>query len=146
MFVKDRLKANPRELITCTRATTIIEIMDSMLANNIRSIPVLGDAGELVGIVCDKDIFRAIFDNQDSYKGITAKDIMTEDLIIGVPDDDINYIAGLMTKNEIRHVPIMEKDKLIGMISAGDIVKAQMKHIEIENRYLKMYIDGTHMG
>jgi CBS domain-containing protein len=49
-----------------------------------------------------------------------------------------------MTNNRIRHIPILEKDKLVGLVSIGDVVKAQMDDIKFENRYLKQYIDGSY--
>ncbi|MFQ6007315.1 MAG: CBS domain-containing protein [Candidatus Zixiibacteriota bacterium] len=51
-----------------------------------------------------------------------------------------------MTKNKIRHVPILEQGKLVGLISLGDIVMAQIKRMEIENRYLKLYMEGNYPG
>lgn len=99
---------------------------------------------KLIGIISDKDIFAAVYENQDTFTTLKVSDLMSSDLIVGIEDDDINYIAGIMTKNRIRHIPIMEKDKLLGLISIGDIVKAQMEDMEIENRYLKLYIDGTY--
>jgi len=145
MNVRDRLESKTRELITCPPETTVVDAMNLMIQNQIGCLPVLGGSGALVGLVSDKDIFKAVYDNQDGYRQLNVKDIMTEDLIVGVPSDDMNYMAALMTKNNIRHVPIMEDKKLIGMISAGDVVKAQMTNIQAENRYLKMYMEGTNM-
>ena len=71
---------------------------------------------------------------------------MTTELIVGVVDDDLTYSAVLMTNNRIRHIPIMEKDKIIGIVSVGDIVKTQMEHIKIENRYLRQYLSGSHFS
>ena len=65
---------------------------------------------------------------------------MTKDVIIGTPDDELDYIMGIMTKNRIRHLPIIDNKKVIGMVSIGDIVKAQLKKSEYENHYLKEYI------
>ncbi|HOP08184.1 MAG TPA: CBS domain-containing protein [candidate division Zixibacteria bacterium] len=145
MNVRDKLESKSRELITCPPDTTIINAMNLMLENEIGCLPVQGQAGDLLGLVSDKDIFKAVFENQDAYKELTVKDIMAEDMVVGVPSDDIDYMAALMTKNNIRHVPIMENKKLIGIISAGDVVRARMKSIVAENRYLKMYMEGTNM-
>jgi len=71
---------------------------------------------------------------------------MSRDLIVGLPDDDISYISGVMTQNRSRHIPVVEKDKLIGLVSLGDIVKTQMDKIKIENRYLKDYVHSKYPG
>ncbi len=146
MFVKEMLKSSPRDIITVDPSTDVLTAMETLLSNKIGCLPVLDSAGTLLGILDDQDIFRAVYENQDNFEKFTAGDLMTSNLIIGMPDDDLNYIAGLMAKNDIRYVPIMDDKKMVGLISPGDVVKAQMTHIEIENRYLKMYMEGTHLG
>jgi len=126
--------------------TGVRAAMETLISNKIGCLPVLDTTGNLVGILDDQDIFKAVYENQEEFEKFTAEDLMTSDLIIGMPDDDLNYIAGLMAKNNIRYIPIMESKKMIGLVSPGDVVKAQMTHIEIENRYLKMYMEGTHLG
>ncbi len=146
MFVKELLKSSPRDIITVDPSTNVLTAMDMLISNKIGCLPVLDSSGTLVGILDDQDIFRAVYENQDNFEKFTAGDLMTSNLIIGMPGDDLNYIAGLMAKNNIRYVPIMDDKKMVGLISPGDVVKAQMTHIEIENRYLKMYMEGTHLG
>ncbi|MEW5994934.1 MAG: CBS domain-containing protein, partial [Candidatus Zixiibacteriota bacterium] len=101
-------------------------------------------ADQIVGIVSDTDIFKAIFKNQDHFQSITVGNLMTTDVIVGLPDDEIDYIGSVMDKNGIRHVPILDEGKLVGIITISDIAKAQIKRMEIENRYLKMYMEGSH--
>ena len=146
MFVKEMLKSTPKDIITVDPSTDLWTAMETLISNKIGCLPVLDSSGTLVGILDDKDIFRAVYENQDSCEQFTAGELMTSNLIIGMPDDDLNYIAGLMAKNNIRYVPIMDDKKMGGLISPGDVVKAQMTHLDIENRYLKMYMEGTHLG
>ena len=135
-----------RDLISCNPETNILDAMKTLMDHKIGCLLVMGDKEELVGIVTDKDIFRAVYEHQSDFFNYKIKDFMTTNLIIGVPEDSLDYISGLMTKNDIRHVPIMGDHKLVGLLSSRDIVRAQMKAIKIENRYLKMYMDGTHLG
>jgi CBS domain-containing protein len=107
---------------------------------------VLGYSGQLVGIISDRDIFKSIYENQDNFRSLTVGNLMTTDVIVGVPEDEIDYIGGVMTNNRVRHVPILEEGKLVGLISVGDVVKAQIKRMEIENRYLKLYMEGNYPG
>ncbi len=146
MKVKEVLKTKKRELVTVDGATDIITAMELMIKNKISCLPVLGDSGQLVGIISDKDIFKAIYENLDSFKNLKVSDLMTTDVLVGIPDDEIDYIGGVMTENKIRHVPIIEKDKLVGLISQGDVVKVEIKRMQIENRYLKMYMEGNYPG
>jgi len=146
MFVRDLLKSSPKTLITCGPTTEILKAMETLITNKIGCLPVMDADGNLVGILDDQDIFRAVYENQTDFEKFTASDLMTSDLIIGVPDDDLNYVAGLMAKNDIRYIPIMDDKKMVGLVSPGDVVKAQKTHMEIENRYLRMYMEGMQHG
>ncbi|MEA1979924.1 MAG: CBS domain-containing protein [candidate division Zixibacteria bacterium] len=135
-----------RKVITATAEMTLQQAMKLLIENKISSLPIIDENDELIGIVSDKDIFVSLYSDTSNMTEKTVKEIMSVDLIVGIESDDLNYVAGLMTNNKIRHIPIVDKNKIIGMISVGDIVKAQMTNIEIENRYLKNYIDGNYPG
>ena len=135
-----------RQVITITLEATLQQAMKLLIDNKISSLPVIDENDELIGIVSDKDIFVSLYSDTSNITEKTVKDIMSVDLIVGIESDDLNYVAGLMTNNKIRHIPIVDKNKIIGMISVGDIVKAQMTNIEIENRYLKNYTNGGYPG
>lgn len=141
MLVKTMLESKPKELVTAKPSTKIDEAMDLLISKNIGCLPVLDEAGKLIGIVSDKDIFKKIHETGGAYHSLSVKDVMSDEIIVGLPDDDISYIAGLMGKNWIRHVPIVENEQLIGLVSQRDIIKTQAKKTEIENRYLKLYLN-----
>jgi CBS domain-containing protein len=67
-------------------------------------------------------------------------DVMSTNLITGVPGDAIENVMGLMTTKRIRHLPVVAEGRLIGIISIGDVVKAQHDHLAMENRFMKDYI------
>ena len=144
MLVKTLLADKPREIITTSRKMSVDAAMDLLITNNIGCLPVVDDDGKLVGIVSDKDIFRKIHQTKGQYHSLTVGDIMTDALIVGLPDDELVYIAGIMDKNWIRHVPILDGEKLVGLISQRDIIRTQAEHHEIENRYLNLYVEGLH--
>lgn len=146
MQVKDILQGKKRGVVTTTVETTIGEAMGILIHHGISCLPILDKSNQLIGIVSDKDIFRTAHAKDGDFKAVPVGDIMTTNLIIGVPDDDMRYIAGLMTENRIRHIPILDGNQLQGMISVGDLVKTQMDDMKIENRYLKQYIEGTYPG
>ena len=144
MLVKDLIGANPKKLITVNESTEIIEAMRLLIENHISSLLITDSDNTLKGIISDKDIFSVCYEKQCDFTEMTVTDIMTSNIIVGVETDELTYIAGLMTNNRIRHVPVVKADKLIGLISIGDVVKAQMSDMEVENRYLKQYIDGSY--
>jgi CBS domain-containing protein len=142
MIVRKLLEEKAREIITATDATTIDEAMDMMISNDICCLPVLDDTSKLCGIISDRDIFRKIYATKGEYHNLKVGEVMSRNVIVGVPDDDIDYIAGIMYKNKIRHVPIVESGQMIGVISLRDINKTLVKATKIENRYLRLYSDG----
>jgi len=146
MLVKDFLKNRNRKVITGTPSMSILEAMQRLVTNRISSLPVLDESGKLKGIVSDRDIFRSISVDNNAFKNLSVSDLMTTHLIIGVPDDDLGYIGSVMTKNHIRHIPIVENDQLVGLVSVGDVVKSHIDSIEVENRYLMNYISGDYPG
>jgi CBS domain-containing protein len=62
---------------------------------------------------------------------------------VGVPDDDISYVMEILTKNRVRHLPIISDNRLVGIVSIGDVVNAVRSGLEAENRYLREYVQGV---
>ena len=146
MKVKELLSQKNRPVETIKASSIIKEAMKSLIDKKISCLPIVNDFDELVGIISDKDIFKAVYENVDSIESSQVGSIMSTNLIVGLESDELNYIAGLMTNNKIRHIPIVDKKKIIGLVSIGDIVKNQMTDMEIENRYLQIYINGGYPG
>lgn len=146
MKVNEILIEKNRQVITVLPEATLQQAMKLLISNKISSLPVNNNDDELIGIISDKDIFVSLYSDVTHITKQTVADIMSTNLIVGVETDDLNYIAGLMTNNKIRHIPIVEGQKIIGMVSVGDLVKAQLTDIKIENRYLKNYITGEYPG
>ena len=144
MRIRDVLQKKGTDVVTVTPDQSVPSLVDVLNERRIGSLVVLGPDGEVAGIVTERDVLR----NYGRCVGATddlpvkVADIMTRELIIGVPDDEIQYAIRVMTRERIRHLPIIEEGKLAGIISIGDIVKAMMDEIEFENRMLKDYITG----
>lgn len=136
MQVKTLLESKPKQIVSSNPLTSIDEAMGLLITNNIGCLPVVDDEDMLVGILSDKDIFARIYQTKGNYQSLKVEDVMTTNLIVGLPSDDVEYIAGVMEKNSIRHVPIVDGEQLIGLISLRDIVRTQTVAREVENRYL----------
>ncbi len=97
----------------------------TMLAeHNIGALIVIGSEGDLVGIISERDIIRA-FASEENALSLTVNDVMTKEVITGLPVDDVMSVIHTMTERRFRHLPIVDGDQLIGIISIGDILKAQ---------------------
>ena len=93
-----------------------------------------------IGIITERDLLYAQVSGKGSFTELHVSDMMTAELITGSPDDSLDSVMALMTTKRIRHLPVISEGQLIGMISIGDLVKAQMHRLAIENRFMKDYI------
>jgi CBS domain-containing protein len=141
--VKDLLAKSARPPVTISADNSIYEAMQSLVDQQIGSLIVIDDNGALVGIITERDIFRLSYRSDDDIKKKKVADHMSRDLVIGLPDDEIDYIARVITQNRIRHIPIIdENNQLVGIVSIGDIVKAKLDQAEVDIRYLTEFITG----
>lgn len=144
MLVSDVLTAKARSLVTATPDMPVPQAMSLLLDNRISCLPIIDTQGRLIGIVSDKDIFRLVHEQPREFMHGTIGDIMTIRLFTAQPADDLLSIAGLMTNRRIRHVPVIDQGKLVGLISIGDVVKAQLDAVVGENEHLRKYISGDY--
>lgn len=149
MRVKHILEEKGNNVFTINAGRTIHDAISSLNQHRIGALIVTGDDDEVVGIITERDILRRcgdtcggknITDVSGSACASLVEDAMTAELVIGVPDDDPDYIMGVMTKNRIRHLPILEDGNLAGIISIGDLVNAHLEERVFESRTLKEYI------
>ena len=141
MKVRDILQAKGVEVVTIQPEATIHDAMTLLVKRRIGSLMVIAEAQKIVGIITERDILRECAARSERVQETPVQEVMSTNLIIGVPDDEIGYVMGIMTQNRIRHLPIITGEKLEGVISIGDVVKAQLEEKEFENRYLKDYIE-----
>ncbi|MEK6666918.1 MAG: CBS domain-containing protein [candidate division NC10 bacterium] len=110
--------------VTIRPEQTVRDALVLLAKHNIGALVVVNAAGMPVGIVSERDIVREAARNEQVF-GRAMSEIMTRDVITGVPEDDLASVANLMTEKRIRHLPVVTGGKLIGIISMGDVVKAQ---------------------
>ena len=145
MKVSDLLKSKGSGVYTIESHSTMAETLKRMIENKVGSLVVIDAVHSPVGIITERDILRILESKLNTeWRKTAVGDLMTKDILIGVPSDDVDYIMALMTENRFRHVPIMSDGKLVGLISIGDIVKSMLKDIKAENHYLSDYIAGKY--
>lgn len=140
MKVKDILQHKGTEVHTISPDATIQHVMETLLERRIGSLVVCNDTGDVLGIITERDVLRECTQHGEHVQSTRVRGIMTTKLIVGALDDDVQYVMGIMTHNRVRHLPIIVGTRLIGLISIGDVVKAQLEETEFENRYLREYI------
>ncbi|HEX9654183.1 MAG TPA: CBS domain-containing protein [bacterium] len=142
MKIRDIIRSKGGNVISIDMEKTVHDAIKILVKHNIGALLVLDEAGKLVGIITERDILRESAERDSKLRKTKIKDVMTKDLIIGVLEDEIEYTMSILTKNRIRHLPIMDQNSIAGIISIGDVVKAQLDEKEYDNRYLKQYIFG----
>lgn len=142
MKIRNVLDRKGREVITVAPEITVLEAMAVLVEHNIGSV-VVTRGSQILGILTERDVLRLGAVDPGSLATLTVGDTMTVDLVVGVSDDAIEYVAGILTANRIRHLPIVDGEDLVGVVSIGDIVNAMKQEVEVENRYLRDYIQGV---
>ncbi len=142
MKVADLLKSKGQTVITVSPDEPIFNAMGKLIEHKIGSLVVVDAEKKIVGIISERDIMRAAYSDYDTLKSKKVANLMTTNLIVAIPEDDVDYIMGIMTQNRIRHLPIVTKDGIEGIISIGDIVKFELEEIQVKNRYLEEYMYG----
>ncbi|NIN73132.1 MAG: CBS domain-containing protein [Gemmatimonadetes bacterium] len=143
MRIKDILRDKGTDVVTVGGSATLHDAIMRLNKHNIGGLVVTAENGVVVGIITERDILREVVERCEEVKDRLVADVMTRDVIIGVPEDDLAYVMGVMTKNRIRHLPVMDESGLVGIISIGDVVRASLRKAKFENRMLKDYIHGV---
>ena len=148
MKIKDILAVKGDKVTTIKANQSIREALNLLVAAKIGSLVVLSPkTGTVAGILSERDIIRGLAQaTKPEWMTIPVSDLMTRKIIICTPADEIERIMSVMTERRIRHIPVMEGDRLKGIISIGDVVKALMKHSEHEILSLKEYMYGPLNG
>ena len=100
------------------------------------------DNGKLSGILSERDYARKIFLENRSSSTAKVSEIMTDDVMTITLDNSINECMSMMTENDFRHLPVVENEKVLGMVSIGDLVKAVIKEQQFTITQLEQYISG----
>ena len=150
MQIKDILQEKGTGVVTIDAAQTIHAAIMQLNHHGFGALIVTGQDGQVTGIITERDILQCCGDTcthltitpprEKSMCPFLVADVMTKDLVIGVPEDDLNYVMGVMIKHKIRHLPILDNGKLAGIISVGDLVNAHFEENVFESRTLKEYI------
>jgi CBS domain-containing protein len=142
MKIRDVLKAKGSQVYSIDPQRTVREALALLVGFRVGALLVVDADGHPVGIISERDVLRECHQDGAPLERILVRDAMTRDLLVGVPDDDLAYTMAIMTHNRVRHLPVVDGDRIAGLISIGDVVKACLEETEYENRYLKEYIQA----
>ena len=140
--VRDMLKTKGFEVWSVAPDTTVYDALKLMAEKNIGAVLVM-ETGKVVGILSERDYARKIILLGRTSADTTAKEIMTSRVMCVRPQETAEQCMALMTEKKIRHLPVLEDDRLVGIISIGDVVKATIAQKEFIIEQLEEYIRGT---
>jgi CBS domain-containing protein len=140
MNVTTILSAKGGDVISIEPAGTLETAVWMLAERGIGALLVLGPDRRLVGILSERDIVRVLAEQGAGVLAQPLSQVMTRKVVTCSPSDTVDVLMERMTTGKFRHVPVVEQEKVIGVISIGDVVKHRLKEIEQESAALRDYI------
>ena len=137
------LKHKGYQVTTVEPTATIAQVADVLAEHRIGAALVIDAAEQLLGILSERDIVRSLAANGARTLEMTAGQLMTRALQVAHPETTVAQAMTMMTVGRFRHLPVMDGDALVGLISIGDVVKARIMEQESEVDSLKAYVAGV---
>jgi len=142
MKVINILQTKGADVFAVSETDTVGGAVTLLNDKNIGAVVVKDGAGAVSGILSERDIVRRLKAAGPAILNAPVRDCMTKKPFTCKPDDTIDDLMSMMTEKRVRHLPVVDKGKLLGLISIGDVVKRKIEHIEREAAELKQYISS----
>lgn len=140
--VQDIIRIKGGQVWSITPETTVLQALEKLAEKRIGALLVL-DGDEIAGVISERDIVRRIATEKTCEVDKPVSEVMTCDVVMINPEDDIEDCMSIMTEEHIRHLPVVEDGVLVGLVSIGDVVKAMITSREFTIDQLQKYIDGS---
>lgn len=143
MRIRDILRVKGNDVVTISSDHMVMGAIKVLVEHDIGAV-VVEDHDEIRGIFTERDVLRLAAAGATVLRDTRVSDVMATEVVVGVEDDEVDYVMEIMTRNRIRHLPIVDEEgALAGLVSIGDVVNALRREMEAENRYLRDYIAGA---
>ena len=146
MKIEEILRNKGHDVVTIGESESVLSAAQALVEHNIGGLVVTESeraTGIPTGILTERDILRVTAESPGELHSIQVGAVMTRKLITAKPGDRLAELMDVMTENKIRHLPVLEGDRLIGIVSIGDLVNACRIVAEEENSQLRQYIQGA---
>jgi CBS domain-containing protein len=143
MTIAAILKHKGHQVFTIDPTATVPEVAAKLTEHRIGAILVMDRASQILGIVSERDIVNSLAANGARTLEMTAGQLMTRAIHLAHPEMTVDEAMRKMTMSRIRHLPVIQNDVLVGMISIGDVVKSRIMTQEVEVDSLRAYIGGA---
>ena len=142
MLIRDILRKKGSKTITTSKETKIVDIAHILTKEKIGAIIII-EKEKVIGILSERDIVQA-FTQKKSVRNTQVHELMTKNVITCSLEDNNEDLLTLMVTKKFRHLPVLEKNKLIGIVSIGDLVKDRTKRLKKEIDQLKTYVTKSY--
>ncbi|MEK6571801.1 MAG: CBS domain-containing protein [Bacteroidota bacterium] len=140
--VRQILETKGHEVWSVSAEATVYDALKVMSEKNVGALVVL-DGGRLEGVISERDYARKVILKGKFSKEMPVREIMSTDVVTVLPNQSIEECMALMTNKRVRHLPVLEGNSLVGVISIGDVVKAIISEQEFTIKQLMNYITGA---
>jgi CBS domain-containing protein len=142
MKIEEILRSKGSEVVTITETESVLDAVRLLVDRNIGGLVVM-EGLRPTGIITERDVLRVTGRAPGQLGSMTVGSVMTREVITASPQDSLTTMMDVMTENRIRHLPVIDADRLVGIISIGDLVNACRASAEAENTHLRQYIQGV---
>jgi CBS domain-containing protein len=139
--INEILRTKPKDIWSISSKASVFEGIELMSAKNIGALLVI-DEGRLVGIFSERDYARKVILKGRTSKETTVGELMTKTVLYATPENTLEECMALMTSKHIHHLPILENDTLIGIVTLADVAKGIISEQEFTIRELENYYSG----
>ena len=143
MTVAAMLKHKGHDVVAVHPGDTVAEVIRVLAEHRIGAVVVLDTAGQLQGVLSERDIVTALAESGTEALGLAAAQLMTREVVTATRAMTVPEAMQLMTARRFRHLPVVENGRLLGIISIGDVVKARIMAQEDEVQSLRAYVAGA---
>ncbi|MFP5331630.1 MAG: CBS domain-containing protein [Acidimicrobiia bacterium] len=142
MRVRDILRTKGHDVVTTRDDVPVEAIVHRLRVENIGAVVVTDRHGRIEGIVSERDVVRALSEHGCEALRMPVRSVMTRPVPSCGPDSKLQDVMATMTVRRFRHIPVVDGDELVGIVSIGDLVKYRLDELETETRVLRDYVIG----
>lgn len=138
MIVQSILKSKKNSRVLTIRPDdTVLKLVQMLRLEGVGAMIVSKDGQSLDGIVSERDVVRALATNENKLLTLPVSALMTHEIVTCSPNDTIAHVTHLMTERRVRHLPVMDNQRLVGIISIGDVLKHRVDEVQFEAAVLR---------
>lgn len=142
MHIGQILKTKPLGVSTAQPEDTLQEVATRLSQRKIGAIVIVGESGKVVGIISERDIIRLVAEHGGRALSMPVSSAMTREVKSCSRSNTVDETMEMMTRGRFRHLPVIEEDSLVGIVSIGDVVKHHISEVELEVSVMRDYMSG----